>query len=200
MNFFLLLPLKGYQKQNGNYQLIIQSLFRQLLPIQEECCNNLWGFECVVSGCKCYYSVSCRFTASLTAIKCTLIAPGGQWFWQRHQNIWVASQCNATPTEIRVTDISSSAAPRPMHSDHVFPPFHCMSWISCIAYTTGCLLPLSLSLSVSPLYRLLSFAWHPCQTMPSKKSESVLTGFTATVNSSSRPVSHARDGLYFSRL
>lgn len=56
----------------------------------------------------------------------------------------------------------------------------------------------SVSFSLSPLHRLLSFAWHPCQTMPSKESESVLTRFTAAVKSSSRPVSHARDSVYTS--
>lgn len=56
-----------------------------------------------------------------------------------------------TEQEARLPDISTSATPRPMHSVHVpLPLFHCMSRISCIAYTTGCLLPPSLSLSLGP--------------------------------------------------
>lgn len=54
----------------------------------------------------------------------------------------MASECHANP--VRVPDTSSCATP--MHSVHVSPLFHCMSRISCIAYTTGCLLPPSLSL------------------------------------------------------
>lgn len=127
-------------------------------------------------------SLSCRFTTSPATVKCSLIASEGrgQWLWQRHLNIWPAC---SRDTRILFTFPSLSL--------HVSDQLHCLYDQMSAS---------SVSFSASPLRRLLSFAWHPCQTMPSKESESVLTGFRAAVKSSSRPVSHGRDSLYFSRL